>query len=430
MNTTDNSYDPKKIDNYEYGEQSSKFRSFLWYCAGADVKILEQCPQSERIKEEGIGGIVLATGGLAFVSGSYAFYTVFTSGLGEEGKQFNTFASVASIIFGYMWAFVIFNLDRFIVSSVSHGDGTSKIAWSELKSAIPRLIMALIIGLCLAAPLEIRVMQSEIEIQLDEDRDKEGDKYKPGVERRFSEAKELNEKRQSEVNDKFKKLRDDIDAKEKNIQEQIKIMNDEAAGKRGTVSNSGIGIKYREAEILKNDFVAQKAELQRREDEQKPQLAKEKLALEAERDEITRVRNNELQEIKKKTEKLDGLVKRVQIAHTHYPVQSGLLSLLLIIIEIAPIFFKMMLQTGPYDLLVENQRRLTQARYAIEKHSAVHSDPDNQHHVGETFHQAEMLGSYEIGSLAVQKELAKKIQDTYLQKTKEDIDKNPDKYLA
>ena len=430
MTPTDNSYDPKKIDTYEYGEQSSKFRHFLWYCAGADVKILEKCPQSERVKEEGIGGIVLATGGLAFVSGSYAFYTVFTSGLGEEGKQFNVFASVASIIFGYMWAFVIFNLDRFIVSSVSHGDGTSKIAWSELKGAIPRLIMALIIGLCLAAPLEIRVMQSEIEAQLIEDRSKEEDKYKPEVERKFLEAKELNEKRQNEVNDKFKKLRDDIDAKEKRIQEQIQVMNDEAAGKRGSASNSGIGIKYREAEILKNDLVAQKAELQRREDEEKPQLIKEKLALEAERNEITRVREVKLQEIKQKTMQLDGLVKRVEIAHREYPVQSALLSLLLIIIEIAPIFFKMMLQTGPYDLLVENQRRLTQARYAIEKHSSIHSDPDNQHHVGETFHQAEMLASYEIGSLAVQKELAKKIQDTYLQKTHEDIDKNPTKYLA
>ena len=430
MTSTDNSYDPKKIDTYEYGEQSSKFRHFLWYCAGADVKILEKCPQSERVKEEGIGGIVLATGGLAFVSGSYAFYTVFTSGFGEEGKQFNAFASVASIIFGYMWAFVIFNLDRFIVSSVSHGDGTSKIAWSEFKGAIPRLIMALIIGLCLAAPLEIRVMQSEIEAQLIEDRSKEEDKYKPRVERKFLEAKELNEKRQNEVNDKFKKLRDDIDAKEKSIQEQIKIMNDEAAGKRGSVSNSGIGIKYKEAEIIKNDLVAQKVELQRREDEQKPQLVKEKLALEAERNEITRVREVELQEIKQKTMQLDGLVKRVQIAHRDYPVQSALLSLLLIIIEIAPIFFKMMLPSGPYDLLVENQRRLTQARYAIEKHSAIHSDPDNQHHVGETFHQAEMLGSYEIGSLGVQKELAKRIQDTYLQKTKDDIDKNPGNYLA
>ena len=428
MTPTDNSYDPKKIDTYEYGEQSSKFRHFLWYCAGADVKILEKCPQSERVKEEGIGGIVLATGGLAFVSGSYAFYTVFTSGLGEEGKQFNVFASVASIIFGYMWAFVIFNLDRFIVSSVSHGDGTSKIAWSELKGAIPRLIMALIIGLCLAAPLEIRVMQSEIDAVLITDRLKMEERLKPDVEKKFTDAKELIEKRRKEVIEIEKKFISDIDAKEKSIQEQVKIMNDEAAGKRGSGAN--IGPKYKAAEVLKNELVAEKAEIQRRYDEEKPRLEKDKTALDAELDKNTLDKNNSFKEIKQQTMQLDGLVKRVEIAHRVYPVQSALLSLLLIIIEIAPIFFKMMLQTGPYDLLVENQRRLTQARYAIEKHSSIHSDPDNQHHVGETFHQAEMLGSYEIGSLAVQKELAKKIQDTYLQKTHEDIDKNPNKYLA
>ncbi len=430
MTATDNSYDPKKIDNYDYenGGQSSKFRHFLWYCAGADVKLLELCPQSERIKEEGIGGIVLATGGLAFVSGSYAFYTVFTSGLGEAGKQFNIFASVASIVFGYMWAFVIFNLDRFIVSSVSHGDGTSKIDPSELKAAIPRLLMAFIIGLCLSAPLEIRVMQSEIESKLITERLELEKESKPDVLKIFEEAKDKIEKSRKEVVEIENKFIRDIDAKEKSIQEQVKVMNDEAAGKRGSPSN--IGPKYKAAEVLKNELIGQKAEIQRRYDEEKPRLEKDKLTLDAELEKSTLNRENSFKEIKQQTMMLDGLVVRVKIAHKYYPVQSGLLTLLLIIIEISPIFFKMMLPAGPYDLLVENQRRLTQARYAIEKHSAVLSDPDNQHHVGETFHQAEMLGSYEIGSLAVQKELAKKIQDTYLQKTKEDIDKNPDKYLA
>jgi len=428
VNATDNSYDPKKIDNYEYGEQSSKFRHFLWYCAGADVKILEQCPQSERVKEEGIGGIVLATGGLAFVSGSYAFYTVFTSGLGEEGKQFNAFASIASIIFGYMWAFVIFNLDRFIVSSVSHGDGTSKITWSELKGAIPRLVMALIIGLCLSAPLEIRVMQSEIEAKLITDRLNMEKDLKPDVLKIFEEAKDRIEKSRKEVVEIEKKFESDIDVKEKSIQEQVKVMNDEAAGKRGSEAN--IGKKYKAAEVLRNELIGEKAEIQRRYDEEKPRLEKDKLTLDAELAKSTLDRENSFKEIKQQTMTLDGLIVRVKIAHRDFPVESALLSLLLIIIEISPIFFKMMLQTGPYDLLVENQRRLTQARYAIEKHSAVHSDLDNQHHVGETFHQAEMLGSYEIGSLAVQKELTQKIQGTYLQKTKEDIDKNPDKYLA
>jgi len=288
--------------------------------------------------------------------------------------------------------------------------------------------MALIIGLCLAAPLEIRVMQTEIDAVLETKRLEMAKELKPPVETKFAEEKDLIEKRRKEVIEVEKKFISDIDTKEKSIQEQVRIMNDEAAGKRGSGAN--IGPKYRAAEVLKNELIGEKAEIQRRYDEEKPRIEKDKTALDAELDKSTLDKKNEFKKIEQKAMKLDGLVLRVSIAHSKYPVQSALLSLLLIIIEIAPIFFKMMLPSGPYDLLVENQRRLTQARYAIEKHSAIHSDPDNQHHVGETFHQAEMLGSYEIGNLAVQKELAKKIQDTYLQKTKDDVDKNPGNYLA
>src|SRR5262245_57961960 len=50
---------------------------FMWFCAGADAELLKRCPGADRVKYEGVGGIVLATAVLAFASGSYAFYTVF-----------------------------------------------------------------------------------------------------------------------------------------------------------------------------------------------------------------------------------------------------------------------------------------------------------------------------------------------------------------
>ena len=54
------------------------FTRFLWFCAGADGSLLARCPLSDWVKYQGIGGIVLATTVLAFVSASYAFYTVFS----------------------------------------------------------------------------------------------------------------------------------------------------------------------------------------------------------------------------------------------------------------------------------------------------------------------------------------------------------------
>jgi len=72
--------DPTEIRQYHYGtlQEQGYFSRFLWRCAGADEQLLVQCPQSDRVKYEGLGGIVLATGVLSFLSGSYVFYTVFS----------------------------------------------------------------------------------------------------------------------------------------------------------------------------------------------------------------------------------------------------------------------------------------------------------------------------------------------------------------
>jgi hypothetical protein len=69
-------------------------------------------------------------------------------------------------VFGLIWSLVIFNLDRFIVAASGPGDGKDTISFAEFRTALPRLIMAVLIGIVLAAPLEIRVMKSEIDAAL------------------------------------------------------------------------------------------------------------------------------------------------------------------------------------------------------------------------------------------------------------------------
>jgi hypothetical protein len=89
----------------------------------------------------------------------------------------------------------------------------------------------------------------------------------------------------------------------------------------------------------------------------------------------------------------------------------------------------MMLEKGPYELLVENQKRITQAKYAIESHSHVSTESGSTSVVGETFHQAELIGSYELGNLNVEKSLIQRIQENYERDTLSDIDKNPSLYV-
>src|SRR5215510_3149729 len=82
--------------------------NFLWWCAGVVPDTLSLYP-SEKAKYEGIGGAVLTTGVLAFFSGFYAIYTTLANG---------PYGLLASIAFGILWALAIFNLDRYIVSSL------------------------------------------------------------------------------------------------------------------------------------------------------------------------------------------------------------------------------------------------------------------------------------------------------------------------
>src|SRR5690606_30388488 len=96
----------------------SWFSRLLWFCAGADLRLLRLCPGSDWIKYQGIGGVVLATTVLAFASGTYGFYTVFSPK--DEtalSTRLDMQTTVLSIVAGLVWALVIFNIDRFIVSS-------------------------------------------------------------------------------------------------------------------------------------------------------------------------------------------------------------------------------------------------------------------------------------------------------------------------
>ena len=137
-------------DAFESGGQVSGNR-FLWWCAGAHQKILAQFP-GEQIKYSGLGGVVLATFALAALSSGYAFYTVFGNLLW-------------SILFALLWGVIIFNLDRFLVSTMrKYGVSRRK----QVLMALPRFFLALLIGLTIARPLELKIFEKEIAVKMEE----------------------------------------------------------------------------------------------------------------------------------------------------------------------------------------------------------------------------------------------------------------------
>lgn len=126
---------------------------FLCFCSGADLKTLDtECP-SEINKYSAIGGTVLMTGIFAFISSSYALYRVF---LLEKSSI------LIALTFGVLWGLMIFNLDRYVVMSMRK-DGRP---WREFLAAFPRLIIAALISLVIAKPLEVRLFEDRIQRQI------------------------------------------------------------------------------------------------------------------------------------------------------------------------------------------------------------------------------------------------------------------------
>lgn len=133
-------------------EKPSWIQQFFILCSGADKNILFQC-RTEWNKYSGIGATIFFTGLLASLSGGYALYTIFH---GEAN------AMTYALIFGITWGFVILNLDRFIVSSIRKEGNIQK----EILQAAPRFILAIIISIVIAKPLEVRIFESRIEQQI------------------------------------------------------------------------------------------------------------------------------------------------------------------------------------------------------------------------------------------------------------------------
>jgi hypothetical protein len=82
---------------------------FFLICSGADKKLLESCSEGENTKYVGIGATVFFTAVMAFIASSYALFTVFD----------NPYIAMG---FGVVWSLLIFNLDRFIVSTIRKRD--------------------------------------------------------------------------------------------------------------------------------------------------------------------------------------------------------------------------------------------------------------------------------------------------------------------
>ena len=131
---------------------------FLLALAGAAPKILDKIPgerteiidkiPGERTRLESLGWAILITSGMATISMWFAL----SSALAING--------IAAVPVALLWGLVIMGIDRWLITSMPVG-GSRKLAM-----AVPRVVLAMLLGALISTPLVLRIFQSEIDAQI------------------------------------------------------------------------------------------------------------------------------------------------------------------------------------------------------------------------------------------------------------------------
>jgi hypothetical protein len=399
---------------YYVTPKPSRIMKFFWTAAGADHFILERVTYSDQIKYMCLGGIVVATGVMAAIAGGYAFYTIFEPRGSAIESQFHLGVALASMLFGCVWGLMIFNIDRFIVTSTGKGDGTEAITWEEFKGAIPRIVMGAIIALTISKPVEIRMFKTEIDTALHEEQLKLQKDYEVRTRANFEGRIKL-------IDDELNKLeggRNDLIQK---INKATQELTDQLQGRAGAPAGDG---KLSQAlrnikENLENQLLAFDQTNKQRMEE----LIASKKKLISEMDE-------ELAKNKKVANGLDGLLERIKLAHHIAGFWISLfITLLFMTIELTPIFFKLMLVKTPYDYMEENIKELIKAEEGIYIQYNYYKDKQGLERDLVTHMKVEKMIHEKVALLEKQKELTKYAVDKYGDNIKRQIDANPDAFI-
>lgn len=317
------------------------FQKFLMICSGANLRILKKVP-SDWNKYSGIGGIILFTGVFASFSASYAVYTVFDNAL-------------ISILMGILWGLMIFNLDRYIVSSVK-----KTASWgNQFLMFIPRVVLAIFLGVIISKPLELRIFEKEINKQLN-----------TIIQRNKADL-------QKQMNDRILKQTGPFAEEKEKIQKQIENyqraydsaaieLEREVLGKQTglTSGKAGYGSNAKRKEELKNQ---RKKELEDYQKQNQPRLS----YLDEQISKVYSTLETEQKGSESAENEYNGFIARLQAldelgTNSIIAVASWFIMGLFICLEISPILVKLISSAGPYDYLLDKAENEVK-NYAKEK---------------------------------------------------------------
>jgi Domain of unknown function (DUF4407) len=387
MAETNTSQDNGLYTYDSFGSESRKpsDKKFLWWCAGAHQDLLKQFP-SEHAKHSGLGGVLLATLMLASLAAGYAIYTVFDNWMYAMG-------------FGIIWGLIIFNFDRFLVSTMrKYGISKRKQLWM----AVPRLALALLIGFTIARPLEMKIFEKEINVKMTENMHKK-------IQLNDSLLAMENEAQINDATKERQRLINRKDAIEDTLHKLQQAYVQEADGTGGS-GQRGIEeltqLKMNAFDQVRTQFGPEVLQLERKIAAQDDILTNAKANVEQKRgDYATSVAANM------------GFLERNKALSDLSGEESSvfwsclLISLLIILIEIGPVLSKLIMPIGPYDIALAKEELLQMA--ADENH--IRADKEIRNEKKKAFFQR-------------QKEMSDQLVNKLTELQKKNIDKELDQW--
>lgn len=311
-------------------------KQFFITCSGADATIIYSCSNGEQNKYAGIGATVFFTALLAWIASSYALYTVFD----------NVYTAA---FFGLIWGLLIFNLDRFIVSTIRKRERFGQ----EFLQATPRIILAVIIAIVISKPLEIKIFEKEINTVLLKEKNamaiankkQVADFYKGDIDKNKTQTDSL---------------KSEISKKEKEVNDLYATYITEAEGTKGTLK-MGKGPVYAEKRI-KHDAALKEFEDLRKVNQAKiAENEKQGKTLQADLD-------KKVADTQPVIDGFDGLMARINALNKLPFLPSLFIMLLFLAIETSPIIAKLLSPKGEYDFKLEDGEAAIRTNLAQNTH--------------------------------------------------------------
>jgi hypothetical protein len=335
--------------------RTNPIKKFFLICSGADLGILSRPECSiELNKYIGIGATIFSTAVLASLSGGYALFTVFNSVPMEvSGVSPSPTAYILPICFGLLWGAIIFNLDRYIVSTIRKHTvpaglsfrGLLQWKFSEFARFAPRLMLAIFISIIITRPIELKLFETEIKKEMLKQTSNDLANMKGKINEEYPDIERLateNNKLQKEITDKTTQV---------NSLYELALAEGMGEQRGNTTGRVGKGPFYKER---LDGYNRAQEELKILTQANNAKITANETALAVLRRQKAIEEGNRQPTIER-----NGLVARLKtlndLSDNNRPINlaSWFLIFLFIMLETAPIIVKILSDRGPYDEIYE-----------------------------------------------------------------------------